>query len=659
MLGHGWLGWSGWSERPGRLCSGVLKLLVPFLLLLGVVGVSVLSDKPLPKADFTFINRGDVTTLDLQRMSWMQDFRVAKILWEGLVRQDVFSHDYAIRGAAAQRWEESADGTRYTFYLRPEAKWSNGEPLKASDFVYSWRRALLPEAASDYVGQVQLVKGGAAFTAWRGEAVAAFAKDKTIKDRPAAAAALWRETLAKFDELVGMRALDDHTLVVELERPTPYFLDMICLATFYPVYPPLIERFESLDPETGQRKFESGWTKPPYLISNGPFKLTLWRFKRDMRLEANEFYWNRAALNIESIAIPSVADGNAAVLAFKSGAVDWTTDVTPEYKSDMLADKRRFYQEHQREYDALVARGLDQIEIDRHLPSDPRKNIHAIPAFGTYFYNFNCLPKLRDGRDNPFFDARVRKAFSMAIDRKSICDNVRRTGEPPAGSLIPPGSIGGYTSPKGVVYDPAGARKLLAEAGYPDPSRFMTVQILFNKDAGHDKIAQAVAKNWQQNLGVSVSLEQKEVTIIRDDLKNANYMVSRGSWYGDYGDPTTFLDLSRTGDGNNDRKYSNAKFDALLDRAAMERDTQRRLDILAEAERMLVEDELPVLPIFHYAQIYLFDADRVSGLSAHPRQDQKLDLIDMLGDGKGAEKSLSLPPRPPSAGGPGDRAVGS
>jgi oligopeptide transport system substrate-binding protein len=238
----------------------------------------------------------------------------------------------------------------------------------------------------------------------------------------------------------------------------------------------------------------------------------------------------------------------------------------------------------------------------------------------------------------------------MAVDKRGLSENVRRTGEPPARALIPPGAIGGYTSPKGVDFDPEGARKLLAEAGYPDPSKFMTVEILFNKDGGHDKIAQAVAKNWQEYLGVSVQLSQKEITIIRDDLKNANYMVSRGSWYGDYGDPTTFLDLSRTGDGNNDRKYSSPKYDALMDAAAAERDPAKRLAILSEAERMLVEDELPVLPLFHYAQIYLFDPDKLSGLSSHPRQEQNLYLVDMLGDGKGAERAVCMPPRAPGVG---------
>lgn len=620
------------------------RLALPFGLLTLVVAVAVVTDRPLPPADFTFINRGDVTTLDLQRMSWMQDFRVARLLFEGLVRQDVFTWDYRIEPAVAERWDVSADGRTYTFHLRAEARWSNGAPVRAGDFVYAWRRALLPDLGSDYVAQFQVVRGGRAFTAWREAQLRRFAASE-VPDRAAAARELWERTLAVFDEMVGLRALDDRTLRVELERPTPYFLDLCAMPCFYPVYPPLVEQYESLDPRTGQRKFEAGWTRPPFLISNGPYVLTVWRFKRDMRLEINPHYWNPRALNFRSIAIPSVEDGNAAVLAFRSGAVDWVTDVTAPYRPELVALKQRFYDEHRPQYEALVAQGLDPVEIDRRLPPDPRKNVHVFPAFGTYFYNFNCLPRLRDGRANPFADARVRRAFAMAIDKRAICETVRRTGERPAGSLVPPDALAGYTPPRGLPYDPGRARRLLAEAGWPDPARFITVEILFNKDGGHDKIAEAVGRMWETHLGVSVRLVQRDIKVFRENLKNGDYIVSRAGWFADYGDPLTFLELSRTGDGNNDRKYSNPAFDALLDRAADEPDPERRLEILAEAERLLMEEELPMVPLFHYTQVYLFDPHRLSGISPHPRQEQQVHRMDIIGDGLGAEQYVSMPAR--------------
>jgi oligopeptide transport system substrate-binding protein len=401
---------------------------------------------------------------------------------------------------------------------------------------------------------------------------------------------------------------------------------------------------------------ESGWTKPGVLISNGPFELTLWRFKRDMRFEANPHFWDTESLAIRSIKIPSVEDPNTMVLAFESGAAQWVTDVTAPYRADILAQKHDFYREHAEEYEALKAQGYDQFEIDRRLPDDPRKNVHAVPAFGTYWYNFNCLPTV-NGRDNPFADARVRRAFAMAIDKESIVNDVRRTGEPVARTIIPPGSIAGYESPRGLdcISDgktpqereaiAARARALLADAGYPNPSEDfpVTVELLFNKAAGHDLIAQAIAKNWERYLGVQTMLKQREIKVFRDDLKNQRYMTGRAGWYGDYGDPTTFLDINRKDDGNNDRKYASDQYESLLERAKNERNPDQRLALLSEAERLIMEEDLPMVPLFHYVTMYLFDPDEITGLNPHPRTTQNVFLIDVLGDGKGPDQPKPMP----------------
>ncbi|MCL4221665.1 MAG: peptide ABC transporter substrate-binding protein [Phycisphaerales bacterium] len=613
------------------------RLVAPFLALVLLVAVSVLSDRPLPKSDFTFINGTGVTTLDPQRASWMPDLRICRTLFEPLVHNDVFTWGYDIIPGAAERWEVSDDGLTYTFHLRADGKWSNGAPVVADDFVYAWRRALLPDTASDYIGLFQLIAGSKEFYEWREKALDEFAARPAAERTRAAAEALWQETLARFDEMVALDAPDERTLVVSLYEPTPYFLDIAAFATFVPVYPPLVTRYEHVDAGSGVLKMEPGWTKPPLIVSNGPFTLERWRFKRDMYLVRNPHYWNRDAIALDSIICPEVSDPNAQVLAFETGSADWITDVGVSYRADMWAAKAQFYDEHRAEYERLKAEGLDQFEIDRRLPPDPRKNVHAIPSFATYWYNFNCRPTLPDGRENPFHDPRVRRAFALALDKEAIVRDVKRTGEPVASTIIPPGSIAGYTSPAGLPYDPQRAREELAAAGWTDPSQFPTVELLFNKDSGHDLIAQSIARNWQENLGVRTRLAQKELKVYKDDLKKGNFMTSRAGWYGDYGDPTTFLDVNRTGDGNNDRKYSSPRFDALLAQARAERDPQKRLDILSQAEQLLVEEDLPQIPIFHYVTIYLFDADRISGINPHPRTNQNPFLIDVLGDGKGTD----------------------
>ncbi len=625
----------------------MLKLLVPIVVLLGAIALTIATDQPAKPADFTFINRGDVTTLDLQKMSWMQDLRVGRSLFEGLVKNDIFSREYNILPGVAERWEVSPDGRTYTFHLRREARWSNGEPVTAPDFVYSWRRALLPDTASDYTALFQKIRGGREFFAWREARLAEFKPDRGDDSRPleqTAAGRLWEATVEQFARTVALAAPDPHTLRFELVRPTPYFLDLCAFAVFYPVYPPLVSQYEKPDRTTGRLDIQFGWTKPPLIVSNGPFVLTKWRFRRDMRLEKNPYFWDRDSIAIDSIAIPSVEDPNAAVLAFRSGAVDWVSDVTPPYRADILEDKLAFYREHKTEYDALVAQGLDPIEIDRRLPPDKRNHLRPCPAFGTYFYNFNCLPKLQDGRDNPFANPKVRKAFAMAVDKRRIVEQVRRVGERPALTLVPPGAIAGYESPAGVPYDPAGARRLLAEAGFPGGRGFITVELLFNKDGGHDLTAQAVAKDWQEHLGVSVILATREISVFKDDLKKQNYMISRAGWFGDYGDPTTFLDLNRRDDGNNDRKYSSPVYERLLDDAEDEPDPARRLRILASAERLIVEDDFPLIPLYHYVQMYFFDPHRITGISSHPRQEQNMYQVDVLGDGKGSDRPRHLPP---------------
>lgn len=630
----------------------MLKLLAPIAILAILIALVVEGDRPLPRADLVYADKTDITTLDFAKMSWMQDLRLARSLFEGLTRNDTLSRDFRPVPALAQRWDVSDDRLTYTFHLRHAARWSNGQPVVASDFIFSWRRLLLPDFAADYTGFLLHIKGARAFFDFRAaqlrDAPAALAAFPDRASRLAHAQRLWHEALAAFDALVDLHAPDDHTLVVTLEHPVPYFLDLTSFPCLYPVYPPLVQAHESLDPDSAALLADSSWTRPPTLISNGPFTLARWRFKRDLRLERNPHWWGRDQLAIDSIELLSIPDSNAQVLAFRSGALDWVSDVTVNYVADMLRDKQAFLDEHAPEVASLRAQGLDDDEIARRLPNDPRNRIHAFPAFGVYFWNFNCLPTLPDGRPNPFHDPRVRRAFSLAVDKRLLTDQIRRRWEPVANSLVPPGSIPGYTPPKGLPFDPARARALLAEAGYPDAKGLITVELYFNKDAGHDVIAQFLAKQWAQHLNVQTALKAQEISITREEIKNARYVTSRGSWYGDFGDPVTFLDLHRTGDGNNDRKYSNPAFDQLLRDAELEPDPARRLAILQRAETMIVEEECPVLPLFFYVNHYLYDAHKVSGITSHPRSEQALWRVEILGDGKGPDLPRSMERRLPA-----------
>ncbi len=614
----------------------MLRMLAPLVALMVIGALVLATDRPRPRADFTFANHGEVNTLDPQKMSWMYDLRMGRMLYEGLVRQDFLGAEPGIRPGVAERWTISDDGRTYTFHFRADAKWSSGEPVRASDFVFSWRRAMLPDTACDYTAMFQLIEGGKEFFEWRTAALEAF---KPGDD----AEALWARTRAKFDEIVRLRAIDDRTLSFTLRRPVPYFLDMCGFPVFFPVCPDLLARYEAPEIATGRITPRSGWTKPGVLVGNGPFVLTAWRFKRDMDFARSPTYWDRARLNFDTVRCVCIEDVSAQVLAARAGTIDWLSDAAASFRSDMLADRRAYEREHQPEIDAMRAAGLDQTTIERRLPDDPRNRIHAFPSFGTYFYSFNCKPTLMDGRSNPFADKRVRRAFALAMDKERIAVQVRRIGEPAAATLVPRGSIPGYASPRGLGRDAAEAKRLLAEAGYAGGKGLPTIQILFTRDAGHEFIAQSAKKDWEEILGASVELSQREVKSFKNDLRKGNFMVARSSWFGDYLDPSTFLDINRTGDGNNDRKYSSPEYDGLLARAEETTDRATRMQLLAAAERLLVEEDLPILPIFQYVDVSMYDPLRLTGLTSHPRQDQVVDMMDILGDGKGAETPRERP----------------
>ncbi len=420
-----------------RLFIAVLSI---FLMLLVVTSANETEDR----ADFVFVNRGDVFTLDPGRMSWLNDMQAAYCLYEGLVRWN--PKDFSIEMAAAEKVSLSDDQTTYLFELRPDAKWSNGAPVTSHDFIYAWMRLLTPDTASDYSGFLFSVKGAIDFWDWR---------SNCIKEQEYIAL---NDIQSKFEELVSIRALDTHRLEVTLKQPVPYFLDQIALAVCSPVYRPAVEgwnldeedlqqsiregwhtipipepsdmKWLSIDVDTGQLKYKYYWARPDTLVCNGPFQLDKWRYKRDMRFTRNPHYHSPGNTSLDSIKAITMEDPNTAVFAFEAGEVDWLNGVNVDYQSDMLQEKVDF----------------------------KRNNIHAFPTFGTDFFSFNCRETLNNGDLNPFHDAAVRRAFVYATNRDAIVKHATRLNEPVVTSLVPPHSISGYAPVDGINHNPQRAK---------------------------------------------------------------------------------------------------------------------------------------------------------------------------------------------------------
>ena len=517
------------SKRQSVHLWAVLYLVLAVLILCS--GCS-----PQPRADLVFLNGAEPETLDPALITGQPEGRVANALFEGLL---TFDKSGKPQPGMAESWTVSEDGRIYTFTLREGLTWSDGTPLTARDFVESWRRTLDPATASEYAYQLHYIKNARAFNEGKS---------------------------ADFSQ-VGVSALDDQTLRVELENPTPFFADLCAFVTLLPVPLHVI------------REHGDDWIKPGRLVSNGAYVLESWRLNDQIRLRKNPRYWNADAVEMRTIDVLPVSKANTAFNLYSSG------------QADLMMDK------------GLVPPALLG-EIKK------RDDFHAAPFLGTYFLRFNCTKA-------PFSDPRVRRAFSMVIDKQSIVDRITRAGELAADSFVPPGAGG---------YEPFGqcgrngveeARRLLAEAGFPGGKGFPMVNYLYSEGELNEAIAVELQSMWRQSLGVNVQLLRQEWKVYLNSMSRLDYDIARSSWVGDYPDPNTFLDMFVTGGGNNRTGWSDPRYDQLIAAAAAETDRPARYEILREAEKILVCEEMPVCPLYFYVGIQLYDSKKLGGIEGN------------------------------------------
>jgi oligopeptide transport system substrate-binding protein len=477
-------------------------------------------------------NGTEPASLDPHIATGVPEHHIMSSVMEGLVLKDRKSLEP--RPGVAESWSISDDGRVYTFKLRDDARWSNGDPHIANDYVWSWWRALQPALGNQYAYMLFPIKNAKRYY------------DRETED---------------FGD-VGVKALDQRTLQVTLTNPTPYFLQLLDHYSLFPVHQATIEKFGNAD-QRGTR-----WSYEGNLVSNGPFKLDEWKINRHITVTRNLHYWDNDNVALNGIVFKPVENTVTEERMFRAGQLHVTSNVP--------ADKISTY------------RKSNSTELK------------IAPYLGTYFYRLNIkTPQLQDRR--------VRRALGMAIDREKLVENITKGGQIPAYTMTPPGTMGYYPTST-LAFDPEGAKNLLSEAGYPNGEGFPAIEILYNTNEGHRKIAVALQEMWKDYLNIDIKLLNQEWKVYLATESAGDYQISRGGWIGDYVDPNNFLDMFLCGGGNNRTGWCNEEYDRLiLEVAPSQSSHEERLAVFQQAETMLLDD-MPIIPVYTYTSVKLVDS---------------------------------------------------
>ncbi len=441
----------------------------------------------------------------------------------------------------AESWTVSDDGKEYIFNLNKNAKWSNGDPVTADDFVWSWKRILTASLGSQYPDMLYYLEGAYEY------------HNGLIDD---------------FND-VGVKAIDKHTLKVNLKNPTPFFIGLLSHYSTWPVHKETVLKFGEIDDRNGE------WTRPGNFVCNGPFQLKTWELNNKIVVEKNPFYYDAPMVRLNEIHYYPVSNVMTEDRMFRAGQLHLTSTM-PTQKCPIYIEEKN-------------------------------PNLRIDPYMGTYFYRINT-------ENEALSDVRVRKALAYSIDRKLLVEKVTQCGQIPAYSFTPPGS-NGYQPSTEIPYDPELAKVLLEEAGFSSDNPFPKLEILFNTNEGHRKVALAIQQMWQKDLGIEVELVNQDWKVYLSREMVGDFQISRAGWIGDYEDPNTFLDLMRPNRGNNKTGWEDMSFDALVEKANTINNQTERYKLLNEAEKILI-DNMPIIPLYTYVRVYQLHPD-VKGFNPH------------------------------------------
>ncbi len=459
--------------------------------------------------------------LDPAKIADLTSFTVVMALMKGLTQYD---EQLKPIPAIAERWTRSPDGLHYVFNLRPTAHWSDGKTVVAEDFINAWQRALTPETASDYAFFLFEIKNGRRY---------------------------YEGKLKSFTD-VGVKALDSHTLSVDLERPTPFFLDLMAAPIAMPVRKDIIDRYGD------------SWTEAGHYVSNGPFQLQQWQHDELIRLTPNPQYYGKPS-SLTSVDMVMINDPNTSVVMYENNALDFieTTTSIPAF------DVRRL----------------------RKSPQSHVQQIHRINYLG-----FNTAK-------HPTDDPRVRQALGHAIDRRYF-PKLLQSGQTPILSWISKGLLG-YNPHVGLDFNPVKARQLLAEAGYPNGKGFPTITLGYRTSYDVQKECEILQYLWKKNLGINVELQNMEWKVYISQLRADPPHLFMMGWFVDYPDADSYMSMMASDSGNNSTRWKSKHYDQLIGEAVVTLDPVKRQHLYDQAQRLLLEQDTAIVPLYQSEKTYL------------------------------------------------------
>lgn len=503
-------------------------------------------------------NNSEPISLDPHKATAVADGKIISALLEGLVRPHPDSEEEVLPGMA-ERWEVTDNATVWTFYLRPDAVWSDGTPVTAHDFNYAYQRMLHPKFGGRYAEMLYPLHGAEAFN-----------KGETD----------WSS--------VGVKVIDERTLRLTLNGPTPHLPQLLLHFTWFPIPAHHAEQ------HGGMFDRRSTWTRTENWISNGAYVPEAHHLNNYLSVKPNPRYWRAAEVKNQGIRFLPIVNGYTETRMYLGGKLHISNNVPPEMISYAQSEA----------------------------PADFCRD----PYYCTIFYRLNTTRP-------PLNNVKVREALSLAIDRDTLVQKVVRGAGTPTYSFTPQGA--GYTPPPAAAaaltqkQREQNARQLLAEAGYPNGNGFPTLVLMTTSRDVQRIMAETIQAMWAEKLGVHVEIRSCEWTAYKAAQQSMDYDISSSSWSGDYLDAATFIELWRSGGGNNCTGWGNAVFDAETDAAATTGDTDKRRAHLQRAEEIML-NSYPIIPLYHSERTYLRSSRHIQGHKARLLDNYPLDAINVL-----------------------------